>query len=64
MNADLHCKIYPSDHRESDHLSVKSKLRVKLLQLKVATVAPKLQYDKHLNDPDLKEKYMDSIKIR
>lgn len=40
------------------------RVRVKLWKMKWPKAAPKSQYDKFFNNPNLKEKYMDSVKNR
>ncbi|MGX9987587.1 reverse transcriptase domain-containing protein [Soonwooa purpurea] len=61
-NAITHCKTYPSADCGSDHRPVICKLQVRLKKLKKPNTMPKLQYNRLLTDPDLKEKYMNSVK--
>lgn len=54
-NAVLHCNIYSTAVGRSDHLAVVCKLRVRLQKLKRAKAESKFQYDKLLNDVNVKE---------
>lgn len=58
----LHCKTYPSADCGCDHFLVIYKFR--LTQQELRWSAPKLQYDRFLNYPDVNEKYTDFFKSR
>lgn len=63
-NAVLHSKSYASANCGSNHLPVICQLRMNLQKLKSVKTAHKLQYNRHLNDLNLKEKYVDMVKSR
>lgn len=46
------------------HIPGICKIRVKLWKLKRTKVAAKMQYDRHCNIPNVKEKYTDNVKCK
>lgn len=63
-NACLHCKIYWSADFRSNLLSVICSFQIKLQKWKKAKTAPKLQYNRLLNDPNCKDMLTDSVKSK
>lgn len=64
MNIILDWKADPSADSVRDYIHLNYHLTVRIQKFTRTKAAPKLQYNRRLNDLNLNEKYVDSVKSR